>query len=354
MFENITPADRTIAIQRLTALWALNECGLGGFLHAIQSPFSGLFVGGFAMICIAMICAMSDHKWRTMMTSLVIVLVIKGLVSPHSPPTAYIAVLFQGVTGALIYSYIPGLLFSSILFVTLGLVESAMQRLLTLTVLYGNTLWSAINSWGEWVTQQWGVFLPWSSSQMIIMSYLGIHVLAGILIGLFIYRLIHSIDQHWGESKYQLQLSDADKKDFNTPQQRKRNNIKRYFFFIFLLILVALTYFMPGKEHGIKSGLFLVIRAVGILLVWFVFLAPLFIRLLQKWLHQKHEKLASEISATMEIFPQLMWILDKAWKETAALGFFHRLKTFLLHTMLYILQYKTYHDPDPHRTGKKS
>src|SRR5690606_29531378 len=94
--------DRTLAIQRLTALWALNECGLGGLLHALNSPMTGLLVGSIAMVCIALICSLADDKWRTVMSSLLIVLIIKALVSPHSSPTAYVAVAFQGVTGALI------------------------------------------------------------------------------------------------------------------------------------------------------------------------------------------------------------------------------------------------------------
>src|SRR5258706_10118764 len=140
MLELIPRADKNLAIQRLTALWALNECGLGGFLHALESPFTGLFVGSLAMICIAFICSLADNKWQTMMTSLVIVLVIKALVSPHSPPSAYIAVVFQGVSGAIIYRYIPGLFFSSVFFVSMGLIESAIQHILTLTILYGNTI----------------------------------------------------------------------------------------------------------------------------------------------------------------------------------------------------------------------
>ena len=49
MFDNLTKEERTIAIQRLTALWALNECGLGGILHAVKSPFTGLVLGSIAM-----------------------------------------------------------------------------------------------------------------------------------------------------------------------------------------------------------------------------------------------------------------------------------------------------------------
>ena len=197
MFENVSSSDRILAIQRLTALWALNECGLGGFLHALQSPFTGLLVGSFAMICIAFICSLAENKWQSMMTSLAIVLVIKALVSPHTSPTAYIAVVFQGLTGALIYRFIPGFLFSSILFFTLGLIESAIQRLLTLAILYGNTIWEAINIWGAWVAKEWGVILPFSSSRLIIFLYLGIHFIAGILVGWGTYKMIRFAKEHW-------------------------------------------------------------------------------------------------------------------------------------------------------------
>ena len=52
-------------ISRLTALWALSEAGLGGILHALQSPFTGLFVGGFAIILISLIAYFADDKWET-------------------------------------------------------------------------------------------------------------------------------------------------------------------------------------------------------------------------------------------------------------------------------------------------
>jgi hypothetical protein len=42
-------------IDKLTALWALNESGLGGFLHVFNSPFSGLIVGGVSILLISLI-----------------------------------------------------------------------------------------------------------------------------------------------------------------------------------------------------------------------------------------------------------------------------------------------------------
>ena len=353
MFENVSSSDRILAIQRLTALWALNECGLGGFLHALQSPFTGLLVGSFAMICIAFICSLAENKWQSMMTSLAIVLVIKALVSPHTSPTAYIAVVFQGLTGALIYRFIPGFLFSSILFFTLGLIESAIQRLLTLAILYGNTIWEAINIWGAWVAKEWGVILPFSSSRLIIFLYLGIHFIAGILVGWGTYKMIRFAKEHWGEKKYQLQLKADDKKQVFNSNGGNKKKWRRYLLFFILTIMIIAAYLIQGGKSGIQKGLISILRSVLILTIWFVFLAPFMIRLLNKWLHKKHEQLAKEISLTMEMFPQLFWILDKAWKETRNLKMIERWKIFVLNTFLYILQYKSHDDPDPYRPDTK-
>ncbi len=47
--------QRQLAVQRLTALWAFSESGLGGILHALQMPFTGLLVGGMAILLISLI-----------------------------------------------------------------------------------------------------------------------------------------------------------------------------------------------------------------------------------------------------------------------------------------------------------
>lgn len=353
MFESIALSDRQLAIQRLTALWALNECGLGGVLHAFNSPFTGLLVGSFAMLCIAFICALSDQKWKTVMTALMVVLVIKALVSPHSSPTAYIAVIFQGVTGALIYRFIPGLLFSSILFVSLGLVESALQRLFTLTVLYGNTLWEAINIWGEWVAMRWGLIIPVTSTQLIIYTYLSIHLVVGIVVGWMAYKTIRSVHALWGQKKYSLLLEKGDTKALF--KRKKQGKWRRYIFFFVLVAIIIFAYSgLPDPDSNMQQGLLSIMRACAVLALWFVFLAPVLIRYLKKYLSHKHRQLSTEVSQTMDLFPHLLWIIDKAWVESKAFRSFQRLKFFLVHTLLYILQFRMADDADIHRTDTES
>ena len=84
----IDKAKNKIVVERLTALWALNECGLGGFMHAFGSPFTGIIVGGFSVLLITLIAKHTDHIWSTLVKAISIVLLIKLSVSPHSPITA--------------------------------------------------------------------------------------------------------------------------------------------------------------------------------------------------------------------------------------------------------------------------
>ena len=91
-------------IDKLTALWALNESGLGGFLHVFNSPFTGLIVGGIAILLISLIAYYAENKWQAILKALVIVLIIKMAVSPYSPFAAYIAVSFQAILGAFLFS----------------------------------------------------------------------------------------------------------------------------------------------------------------------------------------------------------------------------------------------------------
>ncbi len=286
------------------------------------------------------------------MTSLIVVLVIKALVSPHSSPTAYIAVIFQGVTGALIYRYMPHLLLSSVFFVSLGLIESALQRLFTLTVLYGNTLWDAINIWGDWVAHKWGLIIPVTSSTLIIYTYLSIHLISGIVVGWLLYKVIKSVHAQWGQIKYSLVLEHDDTKALFKP--KKKGRWRRYVFFLVLVAVIVFAYSgLPDPDSNIQQGLLSILRACAVLTLWFVFLAPMLIHYLKKYLSKKHQQLSHQVSQTMDMFPQILWIIDKAWTESKTLRSFQRLKFFVIHTLLYILQYRLKDDTDIHRADSE-
>src|SRR5690349_7246116 len=134
----------SVVYYRLIALWVLNEAMLGGIIHGLKIPVSGLVVGSCAIICIALIGWYVPKKGAIIKATL-IVAIFKMMLSPHSPPPAYIAVFFQGLLGELLFWNRRFFTLSCLLLAVLALLESALQRILVLTLIYGNDFWKVIN-----------------------------------------------------------------------------------------------------------------------------------------------------------------------------------------------------------------
>ncbi|MBJ7428659.1 MAG: hypothetical protein JHD28_06865, partial [Bacteroidia bacterium] len=62
------------SIYKLTALWAFAECSLGGLMHLFKIPFTGFFVGGFAVIIIGLIAHFSNQNFKTILQSTILVI----------------------------------------------------------------------------------------------------------------------------------------------------------------------------------------------------------------------------------------------------------------------------------------
>jgi tetrahydromethanopterin S-methyltransferase subunit C len=61
----LSEQERIAAVQRLDCIMGIYvECGLGGVLHALQMPFTGLLVGGLAVIIITFIAQVSGKKYK--------------------------------------------------------------------------------------------------------------------------------------------------------------------------------------------------------------------------------------------------------------------------------------------------
>ncbi|WHF52894.1 hypothetical protein QGN23_06335 [Chryseobacterium gotjawalense] len=87
--------NATKTVERLTALWALNECGLGGVMHAFKLPFIGILVDGILVLIITLIALSANKMGSILLKALTIVLMIKVGVRPYTPLLAYFAISFQ-------------------------------------------------------------------------------------------------------------------------------------------------------------------------------------------------------------------------------------------------------------------
>ncbi|HNP53980.1 MAG TPA: hypothetical protein PKK69_05170, partial [Ferruginibacter sp.] len=273
---------------RFIAVWILVEAFAGGIMHTFNLPFTGLLINGLALICILFIARYAQPA-VTILQATLLVAIFKFLLSPQSPPTAYLAVFFQGLTGHLLFYSGRISPSRSILYGVLTLLESGAQRILVLWVFYGNTFWKAFNGFIAKLTQQSPdiAYARWLS-----MGYLLIHVVAGALIGNYAYLLV-SRSEGWRKDNSHL-LFEQYLANTAISSSPKNKTFRLGLSWVILLVLIGfMLHDQFNPMHRLipasKLGLIL-IRMVLILLGWLLIIKPVVTALLNKWLRQQQVK----------------------------------------------------------------
>jgi len=317
---------KKLRVERLTALWALNESGLGGFLHIFNTPFTGLIVGGISILMISLIAYFSENKSKSILRALMVVLILKMGVSPHSPIGAYVAVSFQGVLGALLFSKFTWKGFTIPFLAMITYLESAAQKLLILTVVYGNGLWEAIDIYGQWVQTKLRFFTENSTSEILIFMYLFTYGLCGVLIGFFIKSMI----RHFSNSNFKTHDIAERLTDISAFQPSKKKIRKFIMVWLATIGLIVLAFVGFGNVgYGWQKGLYILLRSVLILSLWYVILGPLILRLVKNYLKTKQSSYEEQINHTLDILPYLTPVIKYSWQETQNLRGYQRIKTFV-------------------------
>lgn len=281
---------------KLTAIWAVCESGIGGLLHALNIPFSGLFLGSFAVLIITYLACISSNKFNVILKATLLVVLIKVTASPHSPPMAYIAVLFQGVLGACIYAALGVNKFSSTIFGAIALLESAFQKILTLTIIFGIGLWDSIkelfNGIQDKLNMDWISDLPW--------VFLGLYALLYLVIGIFIGLIAIRLPNRVYENAKTINSSEIKFND-NELSKRKRKK-KRIYLIGFLLLFSVLVFVFSGS---LNSALYIVLRTIGAIIFFLFIFNPIFNILIQKWAKKKKESQNEPLNNIMELMPSI-------------------------------------------------
>ncbi len=331
--------DRAIA--RLTALWALNEAGLGGFMHALKIPFTGILIGGFAIILITLIAHFSRGNYGSILKSTMIVVIIKGIASPHSPINAYIAVFFQGITGFALFSVVPHFSSAAILLGLLSLLESSLQRVLVLTLIYGMSLWHALDLFVQHILKL--LNLPNSSfsfSRLLIGAYIGLHALAGIFtgwLGVRFSKFVQTIDQN--SLLISLAQNNANLSEPALKKKKKKSALKRKILKVVVLALLIFStlFFFSAEGSGLRHAIFVLIRVLVLLSLWYLLLGPF----LMKWLHivlkKKSAFYQKEIQSVLDILPVLTQAVKTIWREAVKRHGVQKWKFFLSQLIVFAL-----------------
>ncbi len=270
---------------RLIALWVLSEAMLGGIIHGFNIPVSGLIVGSCAVVCICLIGWYVPGQGAILKATM-IVAIFKMMLSPYTPPPAYIAVFFQGLMGELLFRNRKLFKLSCLLLATLALVESGLQRIVTLTIIYGSDLWKAVNDFLNGLS---GKKTLTNYSLLIGAGYVLLHFITGIFVG-WQGSLLPGRIKKWNKEE-------ANRIVFNRPEEisLQVRSKKRKFFrtglfivWVILILLYAQSYFKIGTPLlPSHISLRILVRSFIIVLSWIFIIGPLLKQLLHYWLQKK-------------------------------------------------------------------
>lgn len=324
------------AITRLTALWALSESGLGGLMFALKIPLTGFFVGGFAVLLIGLIAWFGRRNFRTIVQATVLVLIVKATASPHSPPPAYIAVAFQGLLGALVYRYVGNFKIAAVLLAVIAMVESALQKVIMLTLVYGRSLWEALNKMFEGISKDFPVFSGVSFSLVIIGIYLLLYVIWGFVVGIFSGKLPVLLQQNTsGILHFYHEKKQGDPE--SPPLLKKKNKAWKWLSYAFILGFILAVFWFSGGNSD-KKILYIVFRTVAAILLLFFVLRPVMNWLIQRWMRSQNSETKKSASEILALLPAIRSYVKPSWQFAAKeQRGWRRLRNFIVNLLVLTL-----------------
>lgn len=308
-------AEEKLIYFRLIALWVLCEAMLGGIIHGLRIPASGFIVGSCAVICIAMIAYYVPSKGAILKATL-IVAIFKMMLSPQAPPPAYFAVFFQGLLGEILFWNRNLFRVSCLLFGILALLESGLQRIVILTIVYGNDLWHAVNDFINGVT---GQTIITNYSLLLITAYVLTHAMMGIIMGFWAGILPQKIST-WGSLYSGYLFTNYKNTDIIHQPISKKRKLRKSIFIIWLaliLLYIQSSFHIGSPLLSSSLALQIFIRSLLIILTYYFFIGPFLTTFLTIYLQKRKVQEDTVIQKISQLLPSTQYLVQKSWQLAA-------------------------------------
>ncbi|MFY7898889.1 MAG: hypothetical protein ACOVNY_01815, partial [Chitinophagaceae bacterium] len=297
-------------------------------------PFAGLFLSFFASICITLIAITNQEKSAILKATLAVI-AVKFMLSPQSPPMAYVAVLIQGLVGFCFFQIIPNKRIAASILTFFSLVYSALQHLLIVTIVFGKSFWIAMDIFLNGITKNFAEGnTPYSL--YIVIAYLSCYVLVGIWGGIMNAKLVSQIQlKKWSSEIVNTNLANIDIPNITAKKHQK----KRYTFLLIIAIIILLiwisSYFNATQFINPKNKvLMILLRGFSIIFVWNFIVAPICIRWMQKWVSKYTSSHQNTIQQIMLLIPEMRIIAQYSWQEAKKAHPLKRIQKFVFNLIL--------------------
>jgi hypothetical protein len=327
---------------RITALWAFSEAFLGGLLHSFKMPFAGLVLSLVAAVCMCLMVVCGTARGGIIKATLSVI-AIKFILSPHTPPMAYLAVLIQGLAGELFFlqrRFIKPAAFALTVFC---LLYSALQKLVTTTLIFGKQFWVAMQEFVNGLAKTFG----WQQQQYVwwlVAGYIGCYAIAGILGGVWNIKIIQHIKSGQIPPHTQMllnRLQEHHNQFVAAEPQKNKQGWKKLLLPGLLAILLIASYTPMFESSLLKHRVAaIILRGTLIILVWNYFLSPLLMRAISNWVIQYKNKQQTLLQQLLLLMPEIKQIVWLSWQQAPGRLKTKKLANFINNTALMIVHAK--------------
>lgn len=325
------------AVIRLTALWAFSESALGGLLHMFRIPFTGAIISSVAAILIIMIASFSVKK-GTVLKATILVIAVKAAAAPYTPVNAFVSVLFQGIIGEWILSSKKFFSVKAVVFSSLALLQSAIQRIVVLTVMMGMTLWESIDVFGGVLLKKMGIeYHSFLLSWFLVAGYILLYLVIGVIVGIVGSKIPKRVRKIMANGKITQITSDIHSDDKPNIKNRMRNRYKIRVLPLLLIIALIGSYFISEISFWGKNVLIMTLRYFIIMALWTFWAGPFLLEKGKKVLNKHSYKYKDDIDFLIKLLPKIRTIAIAQWKISSGCKGIKRIVTFCELLFSYII-----------------
>lgn len=293
---------------KLISLWIVVEAFLGGIIHTFSLPISGLIVASGAVVCLCLIAFYCNSK-KAILQATILVAICKAILSPQAPPTAYLAVFFQGLLAQILFINTKYFATKCTVLAVLSLVESGFQKIIVLMVLYGNNFFDALNKFISKILHTTGYH---NYSLQVAIVYLLLHLFVGIWVGNYAAQLPNKI-KLW-KKNYFLHHTPISTNFWNkrTYKYKKITSISLAMLALITTLLINILHPEILKHAALK----IIIRVVIVLCAWLILIEPLIKFVLNKWLATAKTQYAAEVAIALETLSTTKDVITQCWQQS--------------------------------------
>jgi hypothetical protein len=218
------------------------------------------------------------------------------------------------------------------------MLESAIQKLLVLSLFFGTSLWKAMDDMVAFIANQFDVIVL-NGSYWIVGIYVVIYLVAGFFIAWFTYRIIKTYSADIPVNYIEIiPVSNADE------TSTKRNRYNKIWALVVLMICLSVLLFVFAADK--KQGWLEVVKTISwtlsAILIWFMLIGPLLTNTIKKLLQKKESRYSDEVLGILSFLPVLKLLARLIWQQSKSYRGFKRW-TFFLSSLIHAAL--TYSEP---------